>query len=101
MDMNQWTLLTYPGISVIVVALVGGVKKLWPAWVEGKEPTVSFALCIILGVLAKVTMAGAFTNVQWLPHIVFLIGTAFGAKMIHDHIVNDIVKGGDSTEEKK
>lgn len=104
MDMSQWTLLTYPGISAVVVALVGGVKTLWPKWVDGKEPTVAFALSIIIGVLAKLTMPGAFQTVSWLPHVVFLIGSSFGAKLIHDHIINDVINPSPSTpavEEKK
>lgn len=97
----QWTLLTYPGISGVVVMLVGGIKKLWPSWVENKEPHVALALCIILGTLAKLTISGAFAGIQWVPHEVALIGSAFGAKMIHDHLVNDIVKGGSDSEEEK
>jgi hypothetical protein len=102
-DMNQWTLMTYPGISAVVVMMVGGVKKLWPKWVEGKEPTVSFALSLVLGIAAKLTMAGAYAGIQWLPHIVGLICASFGAKLIHDHLINDVIKGGDDApaEEKK
>lgn len=92
-DISQWTLLTYPGISAVVVMMIGGIKKLWPTWVVGKEPHIGLALSITLGVLAKVTVAGAFTGVQWVPHIVALIMSAFGAKLIHDHLVNEIVKG--------
>jgi hypothetical protein len=91
-QISQWTLLTYPGISAVVVMLIGGIKKLWPSWVVGKEPHIGLGLSVVLGVSAKATMAGAFVGVQWVPHIVALVGAAFGAKLIHDHLLNDIIK---------
>jgi hypothetical protein len=91
-DVSQWTLLTYPGISAVVIMLIGGIKKLWPTWVNGKEPHISLASCLILGIATKLTIQGAFVGVQWVPHIVALLGAAFGAKIGHDWLLNEIIK---------
>lgn len=91
-QISQWTLLTYPGISAVVIMLVGGLKKLFPAWIGGKEPHIGLASCLILGIAAKLTISGAFTGVLWVPHVVGLLGAAFGAKVGHDWLLNEIIK---------
>lgn len=96
-QVTQWTLLTYPGIAAVVVMMVGGAKKLWASWISGKEPHLSLALTLVLGVVSKVSISGAFAGIHWVTHIVALVGTAFTAKVIHDWLVNEVVKG----EEKK
>lgn len=92
-EVTQWTLLSYPGISAAVVMLVGGLKKLFPAWIGGKEPHIALALSAALGVAAKLTIPGAYEAVLWVPHLVALLAVAFGAKVGHDWIVNELVKG--------
>lgn len=91
--MNQWDLVSYGGIVGAVVGLVGFAKKLFPIWVGGKEPHLGLGLSLFLGVASKLTIPGAFTNIHWLSHVITLIGAAFGAKLTHDYLVNEIVKG--------
>lgn len=98
--MDQWDLVTYAGISAAVVMLVGFAKKLFPAAVSGKEPHVSLGLSVLVGVVSKLTIPGAFDKVHWMTHLISLIGVAFGAKMIHDHLVNEVVKGRTSDAAK-
>lgn len=93
--MDQWTLLSYPGISAIVVMLIGGIKRMFPAWTDGKEPLLGLSFSVVLGVLAKLTVTGAFSDVQWVPHTVALVLTAFMAKLGHDYLLNQVVKGKD------
>ena len=91
-DVSQWTLLTYPGISAVVVLMIGGMKKLFHAWIAGKEPHLGLSLSIILGIAMKLTVSGAFAGVHWVPHIVGLLFAAFGAKVGHDYLLNEIIK---------
>ncbi|MGI0150064.1 MAG: hypothetical protein ACREDF_11115 [Thermoplasmata archaeon] len=90
---DQWTLVSYTGIVAAVVMLVGFGKKLFPAWVKGKEPHLGLGLSVAIGVLSKLTIPGAFKDVHWMTHVIALVGAAFGAKLTHDHIINEIVKG--------
>ena len=90
-DVSQWTIMTYPGVSAVVIMLIGGLKKLFPAWIDKKEPVLGLAFSVILGVLAKLTVPGAFEGVQWVPHFVGLIMAAFGAKLGHDYLLNEVV----------
>lgn len=100
-DVSQWTLLTYPGISGVVIMLIGGLKKLFPTWINGKEPVLGLVFCILLGIAAKATMPGAFAGVLWVPHIVGLLISSFGAKMGHDYLLNQVIKGDTGDAEKK
>jgi hypothetical protein len=90
---TQWDLVTYPGLVAAVIAIVGGLKKLFEKWVTGKEPYLGLILSYVLGIAAKLTIPGAFVKVHWLVFLVSLLGVAVGAKLGHDYFVNQIVKG--------
>lgn len=103
---TQWDLATYPGLAFGVVAIIGSLKKLFPAWTDGKEPHLGLILSYALGISAKLFVPGAFAAVHWVVYLASLVLVAAGAKFGHDHILNEIVKpragakkGGE--EEKK
>jgi hypothetical protein len=97
----QFDLTTYTGIAAVVIALIGGAKKLFKTWVDGKEPHLGLGITMILGIAAKLTVTGAFDKVTWMNHIVALLITAAGAKIGHDYFVNQIIAGKPAPEEKK
>lgn len=93
-------LASYGGIALGVVLLVAGVKALWKAKVEGKEPVIALVFTYLLGVTAKFTFPAVYgeNNVQsWLLHVIILLFMAVGAKGIHDGVLNALIKKeGDS-----
>lgn len=106
-NFTQWDLVTYPGLIACVIAIVGALKKLFPNWIEGKEPYLGLGLSYILGIAAKLTIPGAYAKVHWLVFLVTLLFVAVGAKLGHDYFVNQILKGkspdqqlNDKVEEK-
>jgi hypothetical protein len=89
---TQWDMVTYPGLMAAVIAVVGGLKKLFPTWIDGKEPHLGLALSYILGISTKLFIPMAFAKVNWIVFLVSLLFVAVGAKLGHDHFVNEIVK---------
>lgn len=95
-ELTNLDLGTYAGISVIVVALVGAIKKMFPAWTDKKEPLLALILALALGMGAKfLPGVGSFEKVHWLVHGLNLIFTALGAGLLHDKIVNPLLRGKD------
>ena len=93
----QIDLASYGGIALAVVALIGAFKKLFKAWVDGKEPMLAFVLTMVLGVTAK--LAGMFAGADvkaWASHVVALILTAAAAGVVHDKIVEPVLQGKDA-----
>lgn len=90
---TQWDLATYPTLMAAVVAIVGALKKLFPAWIDGKEPVMGLALSYLLGIASKLTIPGSFAKVNWIVFLVSLLFVAVGAKLGHDHLLNEIIKG--------
>lgn len=93
MTSMQWDLVTYPGLVAAVIALVGGLKKLFPIWTDGREPLLGLVLSYVLGIGSKLTIPGAFATVHWLVFILSLLLVAVGAKLGHDYFVNQIMRG--------
>ena len=91
-NFTQWDLVTYPGLMVAVIAVVGGLKKLFPTWVDGKEPHLGLAFSYILGISTKLFIPGAYSKVHWVVFLVSLLFVAVGAKLGHDHFLNEIIK---------
>lgn len=90
--LTQWDLVTYPGIAAAVIAIVLGLRKLFPGFVEKKEPFLALFLTYALGIASKVTVKGAFANVQWLVFLITLFVVAVFAKTSYDHL-KDVVLG--------
>lgn len=96
---TQWDLVTYPGLMAAVIGIVGGLKKLFPKWVDGKEPHLGLAFSYLLGISTKLFIPMAFAKVHWIVFLVSLLFVAVGAKLGHDHFLNEIVKN-ESTDDK-
>lgn len=95
-------LLSFGGLALIIPMIVGGLKKLWPAWTDGKEPAIVFILAYGLGFAAKLTAkAVAFPNVSWLGLVVGLFFVALAAAQVHDTFINKVIHKEDDTEETK
>jgi len=87
--MDQVDLASYGGIAMAVVMLIGAAKKLFKAWIDGKEPMLGLVLTAVIGVVAKLGGAFGANDVKsWLSHVVILVITAAGAGLVHDKIVN-------------
>lgn len=98
---TQFDVTSYAGIVAAVIALVGGLKKMFKSWVDGKEPHLGLGLTMIIGIAAKLTVAGSFVGVSWVNHVVALLIAAAGAKLGHDYFVNQIVADKPAPDEKK
>lgn len=88
---NNWDLISYPGLVAVVIALVGGLKKLWPAFVKGKEAHLALILSLGIGVAAKLTIPNAFANVQWVVFLISLLFVTMAAGAAHDRLVNPLL----------
>lgn len=90
---TQWDLGTYFGLSAAVVGVIGMLKMLFPAWIDGKEPHLGLALSYILGISTKLFIPGMYKDVNWVIFLLSLLVVAAGAKFGHDHLLNEIIKG--------
>jgi hypothetical protein len=93
---NLVDLGTYAGIALAVVGLVGAAKKLFKAWVDGKEPMLALCLTLVIGVTAKIGgMFGVNDVKSWLLHVIVLVLTATASGNAHDFLVNKVLKNKD------
>lgn len=92
-NFTQWDVATYFGLSAAVVGVMGALKKLFPSWIEGKEAHLGLALSYVIGVSTKLFMPGAYEKVHWIPFLLSLLLVAVGAKIGHDHLLNEVIKG--------
>lgn len=90
--LTQWELVTYPGLSLAVIAVVGSLKKLFPTWIGGKEPLLGLVFSYILGIATKLFIPGAYAGIHWVVFLVSLLVVAAGAKWGHDAILNQVIK---------
>lgn len=90
---KETDLASFAGLALVIPMLIGGLKKLWPDWITGKEPHICLALTYALGVVSKLTVPGAFGGVSWPVVLLGLFFTAIGASQVHDFFVNKVVKG--------
>ncbi len=73
------------------VATVGFLKKLFPAWVSGKEEAIAAALPILFVIIAKV--CHGFKDTGWIDALAFALGGGLMAGVAHDKFVDPVVKG--------
>ncbi|MGH7260558.1 MAG: hypothetical protein ACREI9_07725 [Nitrospiraceae bacterium] len=100
-NFTQWDIATYPGLIAAVVAIIGLLKKLFPEWIEKKEPVLGLGLSYTLGISAKLFLPGAFKDVHWVVYMISLLAVAAGAKIGHDYFVNQIIANKAAPDEKK
>lgn len=90
-------LASFAGLALIVPMLVGALKKLFTAWIAGREPMLAVCLTYIIGITAKFTIPHAFGGVGWLTLAVGLLLTAVVSMSVHDTLVNKVLKGKDDS----
>lgn len=85
-------LWSFGGLALIIPMMVGGLKKLWPKWIDGKEPALVFILAYGLGFAAKLTAkAVAFPNVSWLGLVIGLFFVALASAQVHDTFIKKVI----------
>lgn len=95
-------LWSFSGLALVVPMIVGGIKKLWAKWIDGKEPAVAFIVTYVIGFAAKLTMKGiAFPNVSWLGMILGLFFVALAAAQVHDTFINKVIHHEDDESGEK
>ena len=95
-------LWSFGGLALIIPMMVGGLKKLWPKWIDGKEPALVFILAYGLGFAAKLTAkAVAFPNVSWLGMVIGLFFVALAAAATHDTFINKVIHHEDEPSGEK
>lgn len=80
-------------------AAVGILKKLFPKWVDGKEEALAQLFPVLFTVVAK--LSGGFKHTEWVDALLFAVGGGLGANVIHDKLVNPLMKGLARKEEPK
>lgn len=90
-ELNRWDLLSYPGLAVAVVGIVAALKRLFHKYVKGNETLLAFILTFVVGIVSKLTVPNAFSNVPWIVFLVSLVFVAKETGSIHDRLVNPIL----------
>ena len=85
-------------LSAFTAAVVGAVKKAFPAWTNGKEELLAIVIPMALVVLLK--LAGVFKGTGWDTAVVASIGMGLAAGLGHDKIVNPLMAGKKPQEAK-
>lgn len=69
---------TFTGLAFITTCIVQGLKKVFGEKVERHVKLISVGLCMAIGILGKLTVTDAFTNVGWVYAVIgfFLAGVA-------------------------
>jgi predicted Na+-dependent transporter len=88
-------LASFAGLAIVIPLVIGAVKKLFPAWIAGKEPMLALVAAYVIGFTAKLTIPHAFGSVGWLTLGIGLLLVAVAAAGIHDTIINRVIKGKD------
>lgn len=88
--MDQLDLRTIGGIVVATATLIGGLKHLFQKWVKGKEPFLALALPLVFAVGSK--LSGNFKGTAWVDLLVGVVFAALMSQLVHDKIVNKIMK---------
>jgi hypothetical protein len=93
-------LWSFGGLALIIPMMVGGLKKLWPTWINGKEPALVFILAYGLGFAAKFTAKTvAFTGVSWLGLVVGLFFVGLAAAQVHDTFIRKVIHSESDNKE--
>lgn len=85
----QFDLTTWVGISAVVTALVGIVKRFLPN-VAGYESIVALALGVALASVAKAAGWG-WTQLNWVELILAGLTSGVGSGLIHDKVTNPVL----------
>lgn len=96
--MQNFDLTSLAGVAAFVTMLIGALKKLFPKWVDGKEPLLAVIFPVVIVVVLKLT-GGAFGSESWVNAIIGAIASGLGAGVVHDKIVNPVIRGVEKTDQ--
>jgi uncharacterized membrane protein len=88
-------LASFAGLIVVIPILVGALKKLFTAWIAGREPMLCVVLTYAVGITAKLTVPHAFGGVGWLTLGIGLLLSSVASMNVHDSFINRVLKGKD------
>ena len=88
----QFDLTTWVGISAVVTAIVGIVKRFLPN-LKGFEPVVALVLGVALASLAKAAGWG-WTELNWVELVLAGLTSGVGSGLIHDKVTNPVLGKG-------
>jgi hypothetical protein len=89
--MDQVDAKVFALITAGTTAVIGIAKKLFPSWVSGKEEGLAQLLPVLFIISAK--LLHAFQGTDWVSALLLASGGGLGAGLIHDKIVNPLMKG--------
>lgn len=90
MDIGQIDVKMFSLIAAGTLALIGALKKSFPAWVGGKEELLALALPVAFVVIAK--LCGGLHGTEWVDALLKAVGAGVASGAAHDYILNPIIK---------
>jgi len=78
-------------LALGTAALIGGIKKAFPAWIANKEPLLAVVIPIALIIVFKAT--GTFKGTDWADALLWAFGAGMGAGVFHDKALNPLMAG--------
>jgi hypothetical protein len=97
--MDQIDAKVFALITGGTTSAIGILKKLFPAWVDGKEEGLAQIFPIAFVIVAK--LAHGFEKTDWVSALLFAVGGGLGAGIIHDKLTNPLMKGKGSEKESE
>lgn len=76
-------------IAVATLALVGAIKKAFPAWTDKKEEFLAVLLPVVLTAAAK--LLGAFHDTSWVDALLWAFGAGVSSGVLHDYVLNPVI----------
>lgn len=86
--MIDFDLSTFAGIAMAVMMAVQGLKKMFPAFMVGKEEGVAMLLPLVLGVISK--LSGSFAELDWSNFVILLLLSGMTSQIAHDKMLNPL-----------
>lgn len=98
--LNEIDLTSVGGVAVAAYLLVGVIKRVLPTWTAGKEELIAVGGSILIGSIIK-KFGGGFETVAWGTHVVQMLVTGVFAQLIHDKIMDPLLKAVEKTPPPK
>jgi hypothetical protein len=77
-------------VAALTTAVVGAVKKAFPAWTTGKEELLSIVVPIVVVPILKFSHV---VDMTWANVVIVVLFSGVGAGIIHDKLVNPLLAG--------
>lgn len=86
--MMEFDLTSWVGVSAVVVAIVGTLKKFLPN-LKGRESLVALVLGVALASVAKAAGWG-WSDLNWVELVLAGLSSGVGGGLIHDKVTNPL-----------